>query len=71
LTQPRRSGNGSVSAKSMSMSLRAAATKRLKLSGKVSAPKDISPRKQVGETETMLDRGEQPWWRNVSMEEGM
>lgn len=56
------------------MSLRAAASKRLKLSGKVSAPKDISTRKQVGETEAMLESGgERPyrWWRNVGLEEGM
>ena len=74
MTPRRRNGASSVSSKSMSMSLRAAASKRLKLSGKVSAPKDISTRKQVGETEAMLESGgERPyrWWRNVGLEEGM
>jgi pyruvate dehydrogenase kinase 2/3/4 len=71
-----RNGN-SVATQSMNLSMRAM---RLKLSGKSSTP-DMSTRKQVGDTEAMLEggsgggggggAGERPWWKNVGMEEGM
>lgn len=43
---------------------------RLKLSGHVS--REVSERRQVGDAEDMFrDKAEKPWWRNVTMEEGM
>jgi pyruvate dehydrogenase kinase 2/3/4 len=44
---------------------------RLKLSGKLGM--EVSERRQVGDAEEMfLEKGPgAPWWRNVSMEEGM
>lgn len=44
---------------------------KLKLSGQVS--REISERRQVGDLEEMFaeKQGENPWWRQVGMEEGM
>ncbi|KAJ4989293.1 hypothetical protein SVAN01_05198 [Stagonosporopsis vannaccii] len=42
---------------------------RLKLSGQVS--REVSERRQVGDAEEMFAKGERPWWRNVTMEEGV
>ncbi|KAF3008791.1 hypothetical protein E8E13_010466 [Curvularia kusanoi] len=43
---------------------------RLKLSGQVS--REVSERRQVGDAEEMFaEKGEKPWWRNVTMEEGV
>ena len=43
---------------------------RLKLSGQVS--REVSKRSQVGDAEEMFaETGEKPWWRNVTMEEGV
>lgn len=44
---------------------------RLKLSGHVS--REVSERRQVGDAEAMFAEsgGERPWWRNVTMEEGV
>jgi len=44
---------------------------RLKLSGQVS--REVSERRQVGDAEEMFAErgGDKPWWRNVSMEEGV
>ena len=44
---------------------------RLKLSGHVS--REVSERRQVGDAEEMFagKAGEKPWWRNVTMEEGV
>lgn len=43
---------------------------RLKLSGQVS--REVSERRQVGDAEEMfMGKGEKPWWRNVTMEEGV
>jgi ABC-type glutathione transport system ATPase component len=71
LTQRKQNGSGSIDARSLNLSMR---VKRLKLSGKVNVAPDMSTRKQVGEAEAMLGEGgsgKTPWWRNVSMEEGM
>ena len=67
-----RGGAADVDMASMNLSMRARVGNRLKL-----RDRDVSPRKQVAETETMLEgiggsiAGEKPWWRNVGMEEGM
>lgn len=45
---------------------------RLKLSGQLS--REVSERRQVGDAAEMFaDKGasQQPWWRDVGMEEGM
>lgn len=43
---------------------------KLKLSGQIS--REISERRQVGDLEEMFaDKKDNPWWRNVGMEEGM
>ena len=42
---------------------------------KLGTTREISERRQVGDAEEMFAErgadGERPWWRNVSMEEGM
>jgi hypothetical protein len=61
--------------RSLNLSLASKAMK-LKLSGKVSPLREVSPRKQVGDLEGMFSVSEEggdkeAWWRNVGMEEGM
>jgi pyruvate dehydrogenase kinase 2/3/4 len=49
----------------------AAKAMRLKLSGQIRP--EVSERRQVGDAEEMFagKKVDQPWWRNVGMEEGM
>jgi hypothetical protein len=75
LTQSTTTPNGDLANKSANISMAMASkAMKLKLSGKVSAPREVSPRKQVGDAEAMFVEGEGgkgAWWRNVGMEEGM
>lgn len=43
---------------------------KLKLSGQLS--REVSERRQVGDAEEMFaEKGENPWWRSVGMDEGV
>lgn len=72
-----RSSQGLTSRKSMNLSM-ASRAMRLKDIKKV-APREISERRQVGDAEDMMHPRESstgrgpgtPWWRNVTMEEGV
>ena len=61
----------SVSSNSISTTM-ASRAMRLKLSGKLSGKDwEISERRQVGDTEAMVNKGSGAWWRHVGMEEGL
>lgn len=61
----------SVSSNSISTSM-ASRTMRLKLSGRLSGKDwEVSERRQVGDTEAMVNKGSNAWWKHVGMEEGL
>lgn len=62
---------GSMAKRSMNLSMSMASkAMKLKLSGKTSP--DVGMRKQVGDIESMFgDERDQPWWKNVGMDEGI
>jgi pyruvate dehydrogenase kinase 2/3/4 len=62
----------SLDSRSMSLSMSMASkAMKLKLDGKIS--REITERKQVGDTEAMLSKegNKDVWWRNVGMDEGI
>jgi len=61
-------GKLTMSSRSLNVSMASKAMK-LKLSGNIS--REVTERKQVGDTESMFGGGDikAPWWRNVGMEE--
>lgn len=52
------------------------AGRAMKLKGLKGSTREISPRRQVGDVESVVNApdggdGRTPWWRNVGMEEGL
>ncbi|KAG2166348.1 hypothetical protein VTO58DRAFT_111311 [Aureobasidium pullulans] len=68
--QPQRAPSKKPSMQNISLAM---ASRAMKL--KRVATREVSERRQVGDAEEMVngpqDNNSSPWWRNVSMEEGM
>lgn len=60
---------GDLAARSASLSL-ASRSMKLKLKTDNNLMREVSERRQVGDTADMFD-AKVPWWRNVTMEEGV
>ncbi|KAF2768083.1 hypothetical protein EJ03DRAFT_352521 [Teratosphaeria nubilosa] len=74
-----RSASLSLAARAMKLKLKT--QKGLGMAGEVEKRREVSARKQVGDAESVLSGSpgdatkgpptQQPWWKNVTMEEGM
>jgi hypothetical protein len=69
-----RSASLNLAARAMKLKLKTSASGQ---KGEGARQREVSERRQVGDAEGMVNRdgaaegGKQPWWKNVTMEEGM